>query len=60
MGGGCHQLLFLAVGLGRPSICPVFAGIASANVGDFIIVQLFGMTGAVLVARWLWRAGLPS
>jgi hypothetical protein len=30
---------------------PVFAGIASANVADFVIVKLFGMTGAVLVAR---------
>jgi hypothetical protein len=43
MGGGCHELLFLAVGLGRPSICPVFAGIASANVADFVIVKLFGI-----------------
>jgi hypothetical protein len=30
---------------------PVFAGIASAKVADFIIVKLIGIAGAVLVAR---------
>ena len=38
------------------SLSDTFAGIAPAGVAAFIAAQLFGMSVAVLVGRWLWHA----
>lgn len=38
------------------SISDTFAGIAPSGVIAFVCAQLVGMLGAVVLARWLWRA----
>ena len=36
------------------SLSDTFAGIAAAGIAAFIMSQLVGMLGAVLLSRWLW------
>jgi glycerol uptake facilitator-like aquaporin len=36
------------------ALSDTYAGIAPANVGAFIIAQIFGALGALALARWLW------
>jgi glycerol uptake facilitator-like aquaporin len=38
------------------SLSDTFAGIAPTGVAAFIVAQLVGMLGAVMLGRWLWRA----
>ena len=37
------------------SLTDTFAGIAPGGVAAFIAAQFFGMFGAVMLGRWLWR-----